>query len=1382
MPSSLLSPPRRSADASSRTAGDRLGKVMVGAIDRAALVPLQPAAAAPCCVCLAHEDYNASALVVCARCGLSVHVRCYGRSVSGDLSAWHCEPCELVLAKGEAAVPVPPQCAVCPVAGGALRLTSQRDVWCHVLCINWIPELSHSLAGELDERVDIALLDPSRDSLRCLVCGLRGGCIQCVSGRCARSFHVTCAFRAPSSLIFTGYNEANQQVYHCKTHLSDVSSRQYEMVDDSWKALEHARAHMREHPVVPGRCRYCATKFTPANQDVHEDQCILGWLAKEDVRARKLLLTRHGVTPVAISRSKKASSADSKQRSKAGRASNESKRASTSGKARRQQGSSNVPVRPCPECGEHVRETLMMGHLRNDCVHAKHAKHAGKHGKWKRKHAASPTAAGAVDPGTLERDGLLNGLDLTDVLFDSWPGQNAGAPMNAAHLWKVVNRHFFSDKMVVKKRLDQLCKSLCGAKIDDIANHKRRPLATDLHCRDTVLVGRETPDSRALAVQTTVHRCDFMMRASRTHCMSDYFAQPFIEIVPHGSGSATQSPPSQTQRVDSQPSLNLAGDVRVVFSNINESELAASCKYSMRMSGEEAIDQEASQETESSVWTTFCHDDLSTLAGVLNDWKLPLSPEANLLVAADGVSVLDAAHHPSAFAAIAATTSALQQQSFEKEDVTPAINLLVEHLNEQMQQNRCTLRSLARKLEVVEHRDASFQVIAQATEMYYKELAAWKQLCKSLIVGYRGTKSLAAITAELSGELEQPKIEEQGEGEEEEPIDDGTCVVCFDGQSPESNPIVFCDRCELAVHQRCYGIVKVPSSEFICDRCKVERDGLDPATAVFCQLCSLGDGAFKRTIDGKWVHVVCALWCPKVWIGNLLELSDINLVGTTSNATRFRDTIAEVQALTTSAAAGGVANGSSEKKCNGEKADEPSQTLCQGDLCMYCRVACGRTVKCCHPGCSVSFHPLCGWFEGLPMTVALTDSGFVYGGGGAGLKFEMLCKGHLPADYSESERLVQRQRRRKVRIDAFFVLKNKNSFYNHSRLPSGVDGSVPLLSGSIVQAIIAAQESAEEDATHGDSATQPDWTDMAMCSACFEFIVPVVGELTDINLLHRRQFMMRCQYCNIYIHPECCISDIGPSAAIFRSNWICERCIQLGDKKAGDGCVTCGHSGDYLMPCASSTESAGLKQLTLSGKVLPRVPGTQTNGGKPPRPHPASGAAHAQALAARGAQHHKQPGAKNSPRSHENGDAAATHSEPALTFDKWIHVYCCKWKKTKVVKRHHIQHSHPPPPPSSSAASATQLASGRCELCFKRSVRSARSSPSVHGPCSHTDTFAAGRARWMRSVPEAVPSHLRSQEEALLRALEPSRVEVLLRRPRPDQRGLRREAAVVDHP
>lgn len=36
------------------------------------------------------------------------------------------------------------------------------------------------------------------------------------------------------------------------------------------------------------------------------------------------------------------------------------------------------------------------------------------------------------------------------------------------------------------------------------------------------------------------------------------------------------------------------------------------------------------------------------------------------------------------------------------------------------------------------------------------------------------------------------------------------CAVCGDGQSLEDNQIMFCERCDLAVHQTCYGLVDIP--------------------------------------------------------------------------------------------------------------------------------------------------------------------------------------------------------------------------------------------------------------------------------------------------------------------------------------------------------------------------------------------------------------------------------------------------------------------------------------------------------------------------------------------------------------------------------------------
>ena len=40
--------------------------------------------------------------------------------------------------------------------------------------------------------------------------------------------------------------------------------------------------------------------------------------------------------------------------------------------------------------------------------------------------------------------------------------------------------------------------------------------------------------------------------------------------------------------------------------------------------------------------------------------------------------------------------------------------------------------------------------------------------------------------------------------------DEAYCAVCGDGASVEPNQIVFCERCDVAVHQGCYGIGEIP--------------------------------------------------------------------------------------------------------------------------------------------------------------------------------------------------------------------------------------------------------------------------------------------------------------------------------------------------------------------------------------------------------------------------------------------------------------------------------------------------------------------------------------------------------------------------------------------
>lgn len=166
--------------------------------------------------------------------------------------------------------------------------------------------------------------------------------------------------------------------------------------------------------------------------------------------------------------------------------------------------------------------------------------------------------------------------------------------------------------------------------------------------------------------------------------------------------------------------------------------------------------------------------------------------------------------------------------------------------------------NLTRKGDVEEIKPAIFEITMTQIEKEWHALE--KRIPKPNPKPPQTHRPRSSSAAAVNGEA-------PAAGEEQ----DSKCAICDDGDCENTNAIVFCDGCDLAVHQECYGVPFIPEGQWLCRKCQSIGRGVP--TCIFCPNT---EGAFKLTSEQRWAHLLCAIWIPEVSLANVSLMEPID--------------------------------------------------------------------------------------------------------------------------------------------------------------------------------------------------------------------------------------------------------------------------------------------------------------------------------------------------------------------------------------------------------------------------------------------------------------------------------------------------------------------------
>ncbi|KAL0351419.1 UNVERIFIED_CONTAM: histone H3-lysine(4) N-trimethyltransferase ATX1 [Sesamum calycinum] len=217
------------------------------------------------------------------------------------------------------------------------------------------------------------------------------------------------------------------------------------------------------------------------------------------------------------------------------------------------------------------------------------------------------------------------------------------------------------------------------------------------------------------------------------------------------------------------------------------------------------------------------------------------------------------------------------------------------------------------------------------------------------------------------------------------------------------NPILVCSSCKVAVHLDCYRSVKSTTGPWHCELCEhvfssrgsgalATNSWEKPYFVAECGLCGGTAGAFRKSIDGQWIHALCAEW--------VLE------------STYRRGQVNPIEGM---------------------------DTVCRGvDTCTVCRRKQGVCLKCSYGHCQTTFHPTCARCAGFYMTVRTN---------GGKLQHKAYCEKHSIEQKAKvelerlrllCERIIKREKLKHAEtFEKELIMTSDQASVKNQRLPKG---------------------------------------------------------------------------------------------------------------------------------------------------------------------------------------------------------------------------------------------------------------------------------------------------------------------------------------------------------